>query len=486
MRKSMRLAVAVVGVAGLVVVSSAAQAAVIGTWGGASGNWSSTTAPAGWSNGTVPNGQGDVAKYTTGSSITTTQDVVGGVRVGTLKVDGVGDASWQITAVNDVIMDQDGAGPGTASIINDIGFTGGSRSQQAIIVNASTGSLVLADDLFISNTGESLNGFGSVQMYGKITGNGNITIENVTNLVFGQVALRNQGAFAGNTTIATGAVTFTRGDTFSPSPGNVVTIGSAGKSQATLVCVAGGLGNIENNFVAAADSVGINVFVAASTTSGNINIKSSAPTSAIRLDGNLTFNNSATNGSTFVIGDPITGVGRLTKEGNGPMRVTNTNTYQGGTIINIGSLAVGNADAFNNGFGFYPATAGTLGTGNLTVNQGNLTVNQGGGRLEIETGVVNAIADTATVSLWGGGVANLADGGYLLLDNDVNETVSQLMLRGVSQLAGTYGSTSSAALFKSDEYFSGAGMLTVLVPEPGSLTLIGIAALGLTHRRRRA
>ncbi len=241
------------------------------------------------------------------------------------------------------------------------------------------------------------------------------------------------------------------------------------------------MGNIENNFVAAAGSGGTLIFGANSSNASNVNIKSSAASSAIRLDGDLSFSNTATNGSVFVIGDPITGVGKLTKIGVGPMRVTNTNPYQGGTIVDGGSLAVGNAAEFNNGFGFYPATAGTLGTGNVSVSS-TATF------LEIESGVVNAIADTAQVSLAGGGpLAGVADAGYMLLDSGVNETVGTLLLSGVSQPGGTYGSSASGAMFQNDEYFSGTGVLTVAAtPEPGAISLLVLGAAGvLGHRRRR-
>ena len=486
MRNFKQLAVAICA-AGLGTASPAAQAAVVGTWtspavGASSENRSTTTSTAngGWSNGVAPNGQGDTAQYTTGLSCITLQDIAGGVTVGTLKVDGVGNASWQIRPVNDVIMNQDGAGPGFASIIDNIQDTAASKGNPAIFINNSTGSLVLQDDLFISNTSNSVRTSGSVQMQGKITGNGNITIENVSNNpAAAQVAFTNQGAFGGNTTIAKGAVTFTRGDIFAPSPGNFVTIGSAGKGAATLVGVGGGLGNIENNFVAAAGTGGTLIFGANSSNANNINIKSSAPTSAIRLDGDLSFSNTATNGSIFVIGDSITGVGKMTKIGAGPMRVTNTNTYQGGTTVDVGSLAVGNADAINNGFGFYPATAGTLGSGNVTVNS---TATQ----LEIESGVVNAISDTALVSLAGGGTAGIADAGFMLLDSGVNETVGGLLLNGVSQPNGTYGSSASGAMFTNDEFFSGTGLLTVAAaPEPGAISLLLLGAAGVLARRRR-
>jgi autotransporter-associated beta strand protein len=485
MRKSTRVAAA--ACAASLIVTSAARAAVVGTWtspvtGASSENWSvaGSTANGGWSNGVVPNAQGDTGQYTTGLSCITLQDIVGGVTVGTLKVDGTNNASWQIRPANDVIMNQDGPGPGFASIINDIQDTAASKANPAIFINSSTGALVLQDDLFISNTSNSTRTSGAIQMQSKINGNGNITIENVSNNpAAAQVAFTGQGNFSGNTTIAKGAVTFTRGDIFTPSPGNIVTIGSAGKGAASLWAVNnGGVGNIENNFVAAAGSGGTLVFGAANTNAATVNIKSSAPTSSIRLDGDLSFSNTGTNGLKLVIGDPITGVGKLTKIGPGMMRVVNTNPYQGGTVVDGGSLAVGNADAINNGFGFYPATAGTLGSGNVTVNAAATF-------LEIESGVVDAIADTAAVSLAGGGAADVADNGYMLLDSGVNESVGSLLLNGVLQPGGTYGSSASGAMFPNDEYFSGPGILTVAsTPEPGTLSLLVLGTAGVLGSRR--
>jgi autotransporter-associated beta strand protein len=308
-------------------------------------------------------------------------------------------------------------------------------------------------------------------MQTKIQGNGNIWIENVSNdIASAQVAFTGQGNFGGNTTIAKGAVTFTRGDIFSPNPGNFVTIGSTGGGDATLAGVGGGIGNIENNFVAAADSGGTLVFASNPSNNSNMNIKSTnTNAAAIRLDGDLSFDNRATNGSVFVIGNPITGVGKLTKTGVGAMRVTHTNSYQGGTVVNAGSLSVSWAAAINNGFGFYEATVGALGPGDVTVNSTAT-------KLEIETGAsANAIADTATLRLAGcdsafgctGGVFGTADGGFLQLGPGINEVVGALLLSSdggenyVPQAPGTYGASGSGAANILDEYFAGPGILTV-------------------------
>lgn len=459
--------------------ASTDQASVVATWGGgATGNWSSTTAPAGWSNGTVPNGQGDSATYTAPNSATTTQDVAGGVTVGTIKVDGTTNSSWQITPTNDVIMNQDGAGPGTASIINAIQSTG-ATGNPAIFINNSTGWLTLQDDLLISNTSNSARTTGAVQMKTKIQGAGNITIENVSNNpAVAAVVFSGQGNFAGNTTVAKGATTFTRGDNFSPSPGNVVTIGRASSGDATLVFAGTTVNNMENNFVAAANTGGTSVFGASTTLTGGFTVKSSSPTSSIRLDGDLSLTN-GTAGQLVTIGDPITGVGKLTKIGVGPVRLTNGNSYQGGTVVSVGSLSVGTAPDTNNGFGFYPATVGSLGSGDVTVSA---TATD----LEIETGVTNAIGDAATLSLAGGGTAGAADVGYALLDSGVNEVVGNLVLGGVAMPAGTYGSSSSLASNQLNEYFSGPGIVTVVsTPEPGSVALLGLGAAGALARRRR-
>src|SRR5947207_1747694 len=80
--------------------SHAAYGQTVGTWAsGVTGNWS-TTGASGWTNGVVPNAIGDIASYdTTGttSSPTLTQNIAGGVTVGTITVGGTTDRSLLIT-----------------------------------------------------------------------------------------------------------------------------------------------------------------------------------------------------------------------------------------------------------------------------------------------------------------------------------------------------------------------------------------------------
>jgi hypothetical protein len=97
--------------------------------------------------------------------------------------------------------------------------------------------------------------------------------------------------------------------------------------------------------------------------------------------------------------------------------------------------------------------------------------------------VIDALANSATLTLLGGGVASFADNGFLELGAGVNEIVGALVLDTATQPFGTYGSTLSAASFKNDEYFSGPGILTV-IPEPASAALLLGGLVMLLGRQR--
>ena len=153
-----------------------------------------------------------------------------------------------------------------------------------------------------------------------------------------------------------------------------------------------------------------------------------------------------TAGTTFTVGGPIgsSGNGTLSKSGPGTLVLRGANTYIGGTTVTAGMLAVSGASA-------------TLGTGNVTVLGTTI-----GSALVIESGVTSALDDGATLNLIGGGTAGVADQGYADLGAGINEVIVSLLLNGVMQANGiTYGSTASSALFQSDEYFAGAGVVSV-------------------------
>lgn len=156
------------------------------------------------------------------------------------------------------------------------------------------------------------------------------------------------------------------------------------------------------------------------------------------------------------------------------------NTYSGGTIIEAPSSA---ATALNAADGFQRAliVAGgsSLGTGDVDVNLGGLLTLQGDNNIHSDA------------------VLTVNDRGFLHLDNvDLtfnafdsvyawNSTANDL----IALSAGTYDVGALNTFFgnnsNDDATFHGTGSITV-IPEPGTLALLGIAlgALALFHRKK--
>jgi autotransporter-associated beta strand protein len=234
--------------------------------------------------------------------------------------------------------------------------------------------------------------------------------------------------------------------------------------------------------------------------SGALNLNGSGPTSgpfapfpgAIRPDTNLaiTINNGVVLQSDSVIHVQGSATGSITLPGGvsgpgklivaaiphdaniGQVVLSGSDSYTGGTKVQAGTLVAAST------------SINALGTADVTVDSANASFAGSSAVLSILAGAFNPIADTATLFLAGGNAAGVADDGYANLAAGVNESVGGLVLGGAAQTTpGTYGSTSSGATFQSDEYFSGAGVITLL-PEPSGVTAIMLAGLSLRRRRR--
>lgn len=143
-------------------------------------------------------------------------------------------------------------------------------------------------------------------------------------------------------------------------------------------------------------------------------------------------------------------IGALT---GGRIRLTAANTYTGLTSVASGVIQVGD---------------GTANTATARLGFGDVRV-AGGATLRIASNVANAIPNDCTVNLDVSGLAVAK----LELQDGIAEAVRYLYLEGAPMVAGTYGSTASAAEHQDDRFFAGTGVLNVLRNAgPPSTTLI--------------
>ncbi len=169
------------------------------------------------------------------------------------------------------------------------------------------------------------------------------------------------------------------------------------------------------------------------------------------------------NAGANTIGSRIAGSGGLTKAGTNLLILKGANTYTGKTTVGAGILQVGDG----------ALTTSRLGKGDVQVTPG--------ATLRIRRNVANGIDDGAAVYLDSSGDVWFST---MSLDAGINERVGALRLGGVAMPAGTYGSSASNAMFKRDDYFTGAGMLTVVPESASAATLLGAGFLFASRRWR--
>ena len=245
-----------------------------------------------------------------------------------------------------------------------------------------------------------------------------------------------------------GALTITFANGFNGT--NTTTIGSSSTLTRTLT-----LGSAGNPWTISNNATSGTVTFQPTNLGGTV-----AMVITLASNGTMSVAGGATLAVTTSIGNTGGNFG-ITKIGLGTLTLGGANTYAGGTAINAGSL---NA-----------TTNGALGSGNVT--------DLGGTFLTLAAGVTNAIADTATLTLGGTG-AGAAKLTLSATTGTLQETVGALILGTTPQAPGTYGATGSGAANIDDNYFAGAGILTV-VPEPSSWIPAAVGGLGLLVMFRR-
>lgn len=415
-------------------------------WAGSNGNWDATGSP-GWNGTGIPNGVGASATKTDSTSASVVQNQVGGVTVGSWSMSG-GAGTFGVTLTNGITFNQDGAGAGFATITN-AGTNASGR------ISFAAGSFTLADDILISNTGNSTNSSGSVAISSTVGGTGNVTFSNVSNnATAGQITLSGANTFTGTVSVQKGAVAFSNNVGLG-NTANAVILGSAGNS-ATLVVTANSSTHAYNITVAATS--GSNVL--GSTNTGATN---TAFVGTLLLNGNVNLTSSKTSGADVRYTGVISGTGGLTTVGSGKTQLGDgtasvTNTYSGNTTLSE--------------------------TSSLTLaDNAKLTFVIGA------SGVNNKIAGTAnqTLTLDGDFVFDLtgaaSNGTWTIVDvSSLNETFSaSFTVVGFSEVSNVWTRVSGGTTYTFTE---ATGVLTA-VPEPTTAVLSGLGVAIALFRLRR-
>ena len=369
-----------------ILAAGGAESASASTWAGGSSDWSNNTPPTGWNGTGMPNAIGAIADNPITTSGTTIQNVAPGVTVGTLSLSGSGDFSWSHTLTNPITLNQDGAGAGFATISNSNSSTGAINS----LILGGAGTLTLADDLLVANTGGSTNPLASIQISSTIGGAGNLTLRSDSTSLLGGFILFDTGVntFTGNVLVQKGITTI-RVSTSLGAATNAVTLGQSGQGGAALITTtnaadpaypitvaAGAGGTLALGTTTTSSTSGGSVFSGPITLNGNVSLQ------ALGSAGTATFSGIISGNGGVSIDSAATGI----------VAISALNTYAGDTVINSGVLlstnsvpdGPGKGNLFvNTGATFSLGTSndavnGLSGAGTVTSTSGTRTITVGG------------------------------------------------------------------------------------------------------------
>ena len=195
------------------------------------------------------------------------------------------------------------------------------------------------------------------------------------------------------------------------------------------------------------------------------------------------------NGTTASI---ATGIGTLTMGGN--LTYNATNNPNGATIsgaLNLGTtqktLNIGNSTAAANDLTVTADVSAGVGGSILKTGLGSLSLNgdQGYNALTVNDGTTNL--NGALSTLTAAVTVNDSGNGTILRIGSVSQTLSSLSIGAGATVIFTSGTAtgSFSSDFKAPSGFASGGFGSAAVPEPGTIGLLLVGALGVLHRRKR-
>lgn len=406
---------------------------------------------------------------------------------------------------------------GTTKVTGDIlkvGNTGGSTGATNATVLLNGGTLDMDD----GNIGSATNlvaldlRSGTLKNVAQINGGGGI-LKTTT----GSLTLSGANTFTGDVTISTGEVVVTESGSLGVGP---KVLNPQANGYFTLDGTAGPI-SLASNMTLNTAGLSVKNIAGANVIHGAISIVAGSSTTTIISDGgslDLAGNiasgvvtaralelSGTSLGANTVSGDISDGLStvNLVKSGTGTWTLDGTNTYSGSTNINAGKLVVnGNISTSSlTTVGSDATLAGTGTTGSITVNTdgifapgdggieslnitGNLTLGIGSfSNFEIDTS--GNLADLAIVSalLAFDGTLNVSNIGAALVDGDVFNLFDWGSASGAFNTVNLPTLGGGLAWDQSNLYTNGT-IAVVAVPEPGMMSLLGVAGLLVLRRRR--
>lgn len=410
-------------------------------------------------------GTGTLAVQNAGA-VTSTSGIIGNAStgVGTVTVTGAR-SSW--TNSGSIVVGE--AGTGTLNILSGASV----KSASSIIGDAATGVGVVnlagsgsswddTGDPIVGNAGNGTLNITSgatltstVSVLGNLaTGNGTVNVDGSGSTWIDNSTITVGNAGTGTLNVANGGLVIAKGGMIvAAQAGSTGTVNLTDSELRTLA-LTGGSGSAQVNFNNAELTAlaGNSAFV--SGFSGTqLNIQS----------GGLTIDNA---GYKITAASPFTGAGALTSEGTGTLITTANNTYTGGTTIESGTLAVGDAG--------HPGAA--LSGGGATVVNAGATL---GGYGSVAGTVTNngTIAVADAVSVFAGG----AKGGFTINGTLINNGLAQVAGAGIgNSLVATNYVGGAGSIVGLNTYLGGDGSPSDLLVIKGG-TATGTSGLKITN-----